>query len=93
MEAEPHGDGIARHIPLGCEKTRVCLDGERIERHTMRGGNEIGIRFIEPDVARVANAEELNIHTAERTNQLIIAAGLLPPDRRPSRSGYAYGPA
>ena len=44
----------------------------------MRGGNEIGIRFIEPDVARVANAEELNIHTAERTNQLIIAAAFFP---------------
>ena len=75
--AHTHRDGAARHLVLAAERGRVLLEGRGRERLHARARAERGERFVETDVPRLADAEELQINSAGALNRGFVAATFL----------------
>ena len=75
--AHAHRDAAARHLVFAAERGRVLLHGRGRERLHARARAKRGKRFVETDVPRLADAEELQINSARARNRGFVAATFL----------------
>ena len=70
--AHPHGDGEVRHVFLTAEVARRILAGDAVQRDAP--GERFAARsgFIETDVTRASDAQDLQVNAAHRINRLFV---------------------
>ncbi len=85
---DAHGDRLARHVLLAEEVGGRVASRDRVERHEARPALEAGARLIEADVARLADAQDLEVDTARILDRLLVLLAILVhalPGHRPVR--------
>ena len=74
--AHAHGDRAARRVLLAAEIAGGVAPGEAVERHQARARAPRASRFVESDVTRAADPEELEVDAAGRANHLLVVAAM-----------------